>query len=45
MTRVKIERCAVLVPPPLASSVHEWDKTTRITDYAGAKYRDAHNLQ
>ena len=31
MTEVKIERCAVLVPPPLASSVHEWDKTTRIT--------------
>ena len=30
MTEVRIKRCVVLVPPPLASSFHEWDRTTRI---------------
>ena len=30
MSEVKIDRCTVLVPPPLTSSFHEWDRTTRI---------------
>ena len=41
MAEVKVKRCAVLVPPPLASSFHEWDRTTRIARAEVMKCREA----